>query len=93
MPVYSLTYDLVNESNSFDYKPLWKELERLNAHRTQYSDWLINLNNTPKEVVDHFQRFTDKDDRVMATRLRPNEYHYVNALPGTNAWLEKNPPT
>jgi hypothetical protein len=93
MTVYLLTYDLIKEQSGHDYQPLWNELKSLGAHRTQYSAWLINLNNSAKEVVDHFLRFVDKDDRLWATRVRPGEHWYVNAIGGTNDWLAKNPPT
>jgi hypothetical protein len=94
MPVFALAYDLINErSGTHDYQPLWDELKRLGAHRTQLSLWLINLNNTPEEVVNHFRQFVDNDDRVFASRMRPNEYHYANATPGTNNWLANNKPS
>ena len=98
MAVFLFTYDLINEQSGFDYRPLWDELKRLKAHRTQYSAWLINLDNTAvevveQEVVEHFQKFVDSDDRLMATRLRNRGYHYVNAKAGTKDWLSKNPPT
>lgn len=94
MPVYVLAYDLINErSGTHDYQPLWDELKRLGAHRTQLSLWLINLNNTPQQVVEHFQQFVDKDDRLFVNRMRPKEYYYVNAIPGTNNWLAKNAPS
>lgn len=93
MTVYLLAYDLINEHSGFDYKPLWAELNRLNAHRTQYSLWLVNLNNTPKEVAEHFRKFMDGDDRIWATRVRSNEYWFINAMNGTVEWLRKNPPT
>lgn len=94
MPVYALAYDLVNErKGTFDYQPLWTELRLLGAHRAQLSLWLVNLNNTAKEVVEHFQQFVDKDDRLFASRMRPKEYWYVNAIAGTNDWLAKNPPS
>ena len=92
MTVFYLTYDLINEKGSHDYEPLWSELKRLDAHRTQYSAWLINLANKPVEVTNHFKKYLDKDDRIMVTRLRKNEYDYFNAMAGTNAWLEKNQP-
>lgn len=92
MAIYLLSYDLVKETSSFDYKPLWAELRRLNAHKTQLSAWLINLTNTPKEVADHFQGFMDNDDRLWVTRVRAAEHWYFNALEGTNDWLKANPP-
>jgi hypothetical protein len=93
MPVFEFTYDLVKPAGEFDYEPLWNELKRLDAHRTQYSAWLINLNNTAREVVEHFKQFVHNDDRLMAVRLRPGDYWYVNAMAGTNEWLKRNPPS
>jgi hypothetical protein len=35
MAIYLVAYDLINEKKgTHDYKPLWKELERLDAFRT-----------------------------------------------------------
>jgi hypothetical protein len=48
------------------------------------------VNNTPKELVDHFKRFVHADDRIMVTRLHGSEYYYVNAIGGTNKWFEQN---
>lgn len=92
MSVYLIAYDLVNESGSSDYEPLWDELERLGAHKTQYSLWLISANNTPKEIVEHFTKFVDEDDRIWVTSVRRGEFWYKAALPGTNEWLKQNPP-
>ena len=92
MAVYVFTYDLRNESGSQDYQPLWDELERLGAHRFQDSAWLLNLNNTAKEVIEHFKGFTDSDDRLYVSIVHDNEYWYTNAMAGTNDWLKANPP-
>ncbi len=94
MAIYTLTYDLINENGSSnDYQELWNELERLNAHRVTESFWLINLGNTPKEVIEHFKSFTDKDDRLWVSSLRKNESWFINAKRGTNKWLKENPPS
>lgn len=92
--IYLLAYDLVNEpKGTFDYQPLWDELKRLGAFRTQYSLWLVNSNNTAQQLVEHFKKFIDKDDRLWVTSVRKNEHWYINAIGGTNKWLENNPPT
>jgi hypothetical protein len=93
MSVYLLAYDLVKEkkNTSHDYQVLWDELERLKAHRTEYSAWLVNLNNTPQEVVEHFRQFIDENDRLWTTKLCRGEYYYSNAIGGTNKWLATNP--
>lgn len=93
MAAYLVAYDLINESKgTHDYEPLWTELKRLNAHRTQYSLWLVNLNLTPQQVVEHFKQFVDKDDRIWATEVRSAGHWYINAIRGTNVWLQKNLP-
>lgn len=91
MAIYLLSYDLVKETSSFDYKPLWAELRRLDAHKTQFSLWLINLDNTAKDVADHFRNFMDENDRLWITRVRSGE-HWFFAMEGTNEWLAANPP-
>lgn len=93
MPVYLVAYDLVDEArSSFSYQPLWDELRRLDAHRVQYSLWLVTLSNTPREVADHFKQFMDRNDRVWVSTVRKSEYWFANAMSGTNKWLEQNPP-
>ncbi|MEG6507742.1 CRISPR-associated protein Cas2 [Methyloligella sp. 2.7D] len=92
MTSYLLSYDLMNETGSADYEPLFEELKRWDAQRTQYSVWLLADNSTAKEVHDHFKRHLDSDDRLWVTEIVKNKY-YSNAISGTNAWLAENPPT
>ena len=92
MTIYLLAYDLMKEQNSDDYKPLWKELGRLGAHKTQYSLWLLDVTNTAKELHDHFKGFVDSNDRVWVSELTKNHY-YSNAIAGTNNWLTAHPPS
>ena len=66
MAVYLVAYDLIKRK---DYPKLLEELERLKAHKTQYSLWLINLNNTAKEVVEHFQQLELADHATQLTRV------------------------
>lgn len=88
MTTYTVSYDLIKRK---DYESLWTELKRLGAHRTQASYWLVNLNNTAKEVHDHFKSFVDNDDKIWVTELTRN-HMFSNANSGTNDWLAKNPP-
>lgn len=87
MTIYTMTYDLIKRK---DYPTLLDELRRLGAHRALESFWLINLNNTPKEVLDHFKAFIDSDDKLWVSELTKNRT-FTNANSGTNDWLEKNP--
>ncbi|NNN98183.1 hypothetical protein FKQ62_01635 [Vibrio sp. B1-2] len=87
MAIFVFGYDLVNEQGSpADYQELWDELERLGAHCVQESLWAINLDNTAKEVVEHFKN----DDRLWASVVTPGQYHYVGAKAGTNNWFSNN---
>ena len=93
MGVFLVAYDLVGEAEgTHDYDVLWEELERLGAHRTQLSLWLVSMNNTPHEVRRHFERFVDTNDRIWVTRLRRGGFDYRHARGGTNDWLQRNPP-
>jgi hypothetical protein len=92
MSIYTLTYDLRNETGRQDYQPLYDEMKRLDAHRTQYSVWLLNTSSSVVAVHDHFRQFLDKDDRLHVVRMFRDEYHYSVAMPGTNDWLKRNPP-
>jgi hypothetical protein len=92
MTDYALAYDLVKEQSSHDYEPLWAELKRLGGHRTEYSLWLINVNNTAKETCDQLRNYLDKDDRLWVLELTENHY-FANATGGTNDWIMNNPPS
>lgn len=94
MAIYLFSYDLIDEKgSSIDYQKLYDELARLKAHRVQESLWLVNLNNTPKEVLEHFKGFTDANDKLWVSSVRKNEHWFTNANAGTNKWIESNPPT
>ena len=91
MPPFTTAYDLRNETGSHDYEPLWKELRRLGGHRTQYSLWLVNVNNTAQQLHDHLKAYVDNDDRIWVSELTKN-HQYSNAISGTNDWLKSNSP-
>lgn len=92
MTIYLLTYDLLKEPDSEDYKPLWAELKRLGGHKVQYSVWLLDLtNDTAKQVHDHFKGYVDSNDRLWVSELVSN-YWCSNAISGTNDWLAAHPP-
>lgn len=90
MAVFVVSYDLRKESSSFDYEPLYSELARLEAQKVNYSLWLINVDNTAREVVDHFKQFLDENDRLWASAVDRGRYSFVNARKGTNSWLSEN---
>ncbi len=89
MTTYTVSYDLIKRK---DYPTLWNELARLGAHRTQASYWLVNVNNTAKELHDHLKSFVDADDMIWVSEFTRN-HHYANANKGTNDWIRNNPPS
>ncbi len=91
MTSYLLTYDLRQEADSHDYGPLIDELESLGAQKTLYSVWLIAVDNTAKELHDHFQKYLDSNDRLFVLELTKNHY-YSGVISGTTKWIKDNPP-
>ena len=91
MAIFTISYDLRNESNSQDYEPLWQALREKDCHRTQDSVWLGNFSNSAREVHDYFKGFMDNDDRLMVAEFTKAHW-FSNARAGTNDWLKKNPP-
>ncbi|TFI58418.1 CRISPR-associated protein Cas2 [Sphingomonas parva] len=89
MAVFLITYDLVAEKSGHDYEPLWEELGRVDAVKSQLSAWLLAANNTQKEVLDHFRTFVDDDDRLMVIQVSKKP-SFSKALKGTNAFLDEH---
>lgn len=93
MPIFILSYDLIDENgSSADYQKLYDELDRLSAHRVQASLWLLKLNNTSKEVIDHFMGFADANDKFWVSSISAAGNWFKNANSGTNKWLQENTP-
>lgn len=89
MGKFRVTYDLNAEKNGYDYEPLWQEFKRLSGVKTQYSAYLIALNNTQQEVLDHFKQFVDDNDHLTVVELTTKP-SFTKALAGTNAWIKEN---
>lgn len=89
MTAFLVTYDLNKEKN---YQKLWDELERLGAHRTLLSVWLVSSSKSATDLKTHLQGFMDKDDSIWVLEVTRN-YAFSNAKTGTNAWLKANPPS
>ncbi len=86
MPAYIVSYDLIKDKN---YKRLTDELLRLDAHKALLSVWLVNLNNTAKEVRDHLRGFMDDDDKIIVAEITSNSCAW-KAFTGTQDWLDAN---
>lgn len=91
MPPFIVTYDLVKEETSDDYKPLLGDLRQRGAHRYQDSCWLVALNNTADEVYTHYRGFLDENDKLFVSELTRNHKQGLN-YKGTTDWIGNNPP-
>ncbi len=72
MSTFVFTYDLIKRK---DYPKLWEELERLGAHRALNSFWLINVDNTAKELHDHLRAYVDSDDLTWVSELTKQQLY------------------
>src|SRR5262249_51281670 len=50
-------------------RPLWIELKQLGGHRTQYSLWLINVNNAAKDRSRRVRNSQDGSERSRCSSL------------------------
>jgi CRISPR-associated endonuclease Cas2 len=89
MGKFLVTYDLNAENDGRDYGPLWAEFRRLGGMKTQYSVYLIALNNSQSETLNHFKQFVDGNDHLMVVELTQKP-SFTKALAGTNAWIKEN---
>lgn len=92
MPVYLVTYDLVEaySGEKRNYQPIWDALDTFDNHEVLYSVYLVEAESAVavEQVIKPALR---KGDRHFITRLRPNEHRYA-AMQGTNQWLADHPP-
>lgn len=87
MPVYAISYDLRHHKDQDDYVVLWEEMERLNAHRTQFSMWLCGFDGNPSEVLEHFEKFVHFDDTIWVIEIKERSFAFINSEDGTNKWI------
>lgn len=81
---YLVSYDLVDGR---DYNRIIAELDRLGAVRTQKSVYFTDGNTeSTAGFLQHLKQFVDSDDRLMVLKIREMPA-YVNAMAGSNAWV------
>lgn len=88
MTIYLMAYDLLNESGTHDYEPLWHELKALEAQSVQDGLWLLELNRSLAEAVHYFRAMLDGGDRLLITQLRDGEFFQSFSRRGTDDWLD-----
>jgi hypothetical protein len=91
MPIFTLSFELRNETKKHDYKPLIAEMQAQKCHPLMQNVWLGSFNNNATQIHTHFRKLLDKGDRLMVAELQQH-YAYSNSMPNCNKWLELNPP-
>lgn len=87
MAYFSISYQL---NNTKDYKPLWTEMQRLDAHKAMRDYYLLSVDlDDSEQLRDHLKQFVDnKDDMIFVAKLdrRPAA---LRCYQGTNAWIDE----
>jgi hypothetical protein len=92
MTIYLMAYDLLNESGTHDYEPLWQELKAIEAQSVQDGLWMLEISRSLPETVQYFRPLLDSGDRLFITQLRDAEFFQSSSRRGTEDWLELRQP-
>lgn len=86
MAFFSVSYQL---NNAKDYKPLWAEMERLEAHKAMRDYYLLSVDlESADELRDHLSHFVDnKDDMIFVAKLDKKPAS-LRCYKGTIAWID-----
>lgn len=87
MPVYLVSYDILNEGGSHDYEALWRDLKLSGAQSVQDGLWMVELDGDLPCVESRFAGFLDRGDRLFVTRLKAGEFLQSQSRSGTDAWI------
>lgn len=92
MPVYMVSYDILNEGGTHDYEPLWKDLKSVGAQSVQDGLWVVELDSDLPCVESRFAGFLDRGDRLLVSCLKNGQFLQSQSRSGTDAWLAAHPP-
>lgn len=87
MPVYIVSYDILNEGGTHDYEPLWKDLRSVGAQSVQDGLWMVEMDCALPCVESRFAGFLDGGDRLLVASLKKGEFLQSQSRVGTDAWL------
>lgn len=85
MAKFAISYQLNDKK---DYPKLWREMERLGAHKAMRSFYLVSLTNeTASSVRDHLKTFIDDDDMLFVARMDAKPASH-KCYQGTLKWID-----
>jgi CRISPR/Cas system-associated endoribonuclease Cas2 len=72
MALYLISYD-INESDAFEYKPLWHKLGTMGAQRILYSEWVVPSDaNNATAIYDQIAPLIQVKDRLLVQEIANN---------------------
>ena len=69
MPLYLISYDLLNKATFGEYETLIAEIKKLGGVKALYSEWAIRRNETSVVLRDHLQQFIHPTDRLLVSEI------------------------
>jgi hypothetical protein len=69
MPLYLVSYDLLNKATFGDYENLIAALKGLGAKRILLSEWALQHTATSIQIRDHLTPHMHAADRILVTEL------------------------
>lgn len=79
MPLYLISYDLLNKATFGEYETLIAEIKRLGGQKALYSQWAIRRNETAMTLLTHLRQYVHATDRFLVCEITTN-WASVNLL-------------
>jgi hypothetical protein len=72
MPLYLVSYDLLNHATFGQYEELIAEIQRLGGKRVLLSEWVMRRADGSVELRDHLRKFIHSADRLLVSEISGN---------------------
>jgi hypothetical protein len=72
MPLYLISYDLLNHATFGQYETLIAELERIGCRKALYSQWAVRRDETSEVLRNHLQQYIHTTDRILVSEITAN---------------------
>jgi hypothetical protein len=72
MPLYLISYDLLNKATFGEYETLIAEIKRLGGVKALYSEWAIRRTESSVVLRDHLKQFIHSSDRILVCEITTN---------------------
>jgi hypothetical protein len=69
VPLYLVSYDLLNKETFGEYETFIGEIRRLGGQEALLSQWLLRSSATPTQLRDFLVRYMHNDDRLLISAL------------------------